>query len=81
MAWRNNTFSLHVHVGVQGPDRAVRVCDRLRPVLPLLLAVSANSPYVDCRDSGLHSARTHLHGPFPAAAYRTRSAPGPRGRM
>jgi carboxylate-amine ligase len=58
VAWRNNTFSLHVHVGVRGADRAVRVCDRLRPVLPLLLAVSANSPYVDCRDSGLHSART-----------------------
>jgi carboxylate-amine ligase len=36
----------------------VRVCDRLRPVLPLLLAVSANSPYLDGRDSGLHSART-----------------------
>ncbi len=58
VAWRNNTFSLHVHVGVQGADRAIRVCDRLRPVLPLLLAVSANSPYVDGRDSGLHSART-----------------------
>jgi glutamate---cysteine ligase / carboxylate-amine ligase len=58
VAWRNNTFSLHVHVGIRGSDRAVRVCDRLRPVLPLLLAVSANSPYVDCRDSGLHSART-----------------------
>jgi carboxylate-amine ligase len=58
VAKRNNTFSLHVHVGVQGPDRAVRVCDRLRPVLPLLLAISANSPYLDARDSGLHSART-----------------------
>jgi carboxylate-amine ligase len=58
VAWRNNTFSLHVHVGVQGADRAVRVCDRLRPVLPLLLAISANSPYVDGRDSGLHTART-----------------------
>jgi carboxylate-amine ligase len=58
VAWRNNTFSLHVHVGVQGADRAVRVCDRLRPVLPLLLAVSANSPYIDGRDSGLHSGRT-----------------------
>jgi len=58
VAWRNNTFSLHVHVGVRGADRAVRVCDRLRPVLPLLLAVSANSPYLDARDSGLHSART-----------------------
>jgi glutamate---cysteine ligase / carboxylate-amine ligase len=58
VAWRNNTFSLHVHVGVNDIDRAVRVCDRLRPVLPLLLAVSANSPYLDGRDSGLHSART-----------------------
>ena len=58
VAWRNNTFSLHVHVGVRGGDRAVRVCDRLRPVLPTLLAVSASSPYVDGLDSGLHSART-----------------------
>ena len=58
VAWRNNTFSLHVHVGVRDIDRAVRVCDRLRPVLPLLLAISANSPYLDGRDSGLQSART-----------------------
>jgi glutamate---cysteine ligase / carboxylate-amine ligase len=58
VAWRNNTFSLHVHVGVRGPDRAVRVCDRLRPVLPVLLAISANSPFLDGSDSGLHSART-----------------------
>jgi glutamate---cysteine ligase / carboxylate-amine ligase len=60
VAWRNNTFALQVHVGVHGGDRAVRVCDRLRPVLPLLLAVSANSPYVDRIDSGLHSARTQI---------------------
>jgi carboxylate-amine ligase len=58
VAWRNNTFSLHIHMGVRDIDRAVRVCDRLRPVLPLLLAISANSPYLDGRDSGLHSART-----------------------
>ncbi len=58
VAWRNNTFSLHVHVGVRGADRAIRVCDRLRPVLPTLLAISANSPFVDGRDSGLHSARS-----------------------
>ena len=58
VAWRNNTFSLHVHVGLRGADRAVRVCDRLRPVLPTLLAVSANSPFLDGRDSGLASART-----------------------
>ena len=47
-----------MHVGVRDIDRAVRVCDRLRPVLPLLLAISANSPFLDGRDSGLHSART-----------------------
>ena len=58
VAWRNNTFSLHVHVGVRDIDRAIRAVDRLRPVLPLLLAISANSPFLDGRDSGLHSART-----------------------
>ena len=58
VARRNNTFSLHVHVGARDLDRAVRACDRLRPVLPWLLAISANSPFLDARDSGLHSART-----------------------
>ncbi|MCW3003002.1 MAG: YbdK family carboxylate-amine ligase [Conexibacter sp.] len=58
VARRNNTFSLHVHVGVQGADRAIAVTDRLRPVLPTLLAVSANSPFLDGRDAGLHSARS-----------------------
>src|SRR3954452_15730208 len=60
VAWRNNTFSVHVHVGVRGADRAIRVCDRLRPILPTLLAIAANSPYVDQRDSGLHTARTQI---------------------
>jgi carboxylate-amine ligase len=60
VAWRNNTFSLHVHVGVRGADRAVQICDRLRPTLPLLLAISANSPFLDGRDSGLHSARSQI---------------------
>ena len=60
VAWRNNTFSLHVHVGVRGADRAVAVCDRLRPVLPELLAISANSPFLDGRDSGLQSARSQI---------------------
>ena len=60
VAWRNNTFSMHLHVGVRGADRAVLVCDRLRPVLPLLLAISANSPFLDGRDSGLHSSRSQI---------------------
>ena len=60
VAWRNNTFSLHVHVGIKGADRAIAVCDRLRAVLPELLAISANSPFLDGRDSGLASARTQI---------------------
>lgn len=58
VARRNNTFSLHVHVGVCGADRAVQVCDRMRPVLPLLLALSASSPLLERNDTGLQSART-----------------------
>jgi carboxylate-amine ligase len=58
VARRNNTFSLHVHVGVRDADRAVRVCDRLRPVLPVLLAVSASSPFLDGLDTLLHSVRS-----------------------
>jgi carboxylate-amine ligase len=60
VASRNNTFSLHVHVGVNGLDRAVRVCDRLRHVLPALLAISASSPFLDGRDTGLHSVRSQI---------------------
>jgi carboxylate-amine ligase len=60
VAWRNNTFSAHVHVGVRGADRAVAVCDRLRTLLPEMLALSANSPFLDGRDSGLHSVRTQI---------------------
>jgi carboxylate-amine ligase len=60
VAWRNNTFSLHAHVGIRGADRAVLVCDRLRPVLPLLLAVSASSPFLDGQDTRLHSVRSQI---------------------
>jgi glutamate---cysteine ligase / carboxylate-amine ligase len=57
---RNNTWSLHVHMGVRGADRAIAVCDSLRGVLPTLLAVSANSPFLDRHDTGLHSVRTEI---------------------
>jgi glutamate---cysteine ligase / carboxylate-amine ligase len=60
VAWRNNTFSLHVHVGIRGADRAIAVCDRLRPILPEVLAISANSPFLDSRDTGLHSVRSQI---------------------
>ena len=57
---RNNTWSAHVHMGIRGADRAIAVCDGLRELLPVLLAVSANSPFLDRRDTGLHSARTEI---------------------
>jgi glutamate---cysteine ligase / carboxylate-amine ligase len=60
VAQRNNTWSLHVHVGVRGADRAIAVTDHLRETLPPLLAMSANSPFLDGRDSGLHSVRSEI---------------------
>src|SRR5262245_28456769 len=60
VVWRNNTFGLHVHVGIRGADRAVAVCNALRRHLPELLALSASSPFVEEVDSGLHSARTQV---------------------
>ena len=58
--WRNNSFGLHVHVGIRGGDRAIAVCNAMRRFLPELLALSASSPFVEGVDSGLHSARTQI---------------------
>ena len=68
VAWRNNTFSLHVHVGVQRrrPRRA-RSATGCGPVLPMLLAISANSPYVDgMRLRPAHRAHADVHEVVPA---------------
>src|SRR6476660_5871530 len=60
VVWRNNSFGQHVHVGIHGADRAIRVCSVLRNYLPELLALSASSPFVEGVFSGLHSARTQI---------------------
>src|SRR5918999_3540571 len=60
VVWRNNSFGLHVHVGINGPDRAVLVTDAMRVYLPELLALSASSPFVDAVNTGLHSARSEI---------------------
>jgi glutamate---cysteine ligase / carboxylate-amine ligase len=60
VAQRNNTWSLHVHVGIRGAERAVAVCDYVRGLLPTLLAASANSPFLDGHDTGLASVRTEI---------------------
>jgi glutamate---cysteine ligase / carboxylate-amine ligase len=64
VVWRNNSFGLHVHVAIQGADRAVKVSDGLRAYLPELLAWSASSPFVENVNTGLHSARTEIFTRF-----------------
>ena len=60
VVWRNNTFGLHVHIGIRGADRAIAVANALRNYLPELLAVSASSPFVEDCYTGLASARTQI---------------------
>jgi carboxylate-amine ligase len=60
VVWRNNSFGLHVHVGIRGADRAIAVNDGLRVWLPDLLALSASSPFVEDVNTGLHSARSQI---------------------
>ncbi len=65
LARREPTFALHVHVALPGRDAAVRAFNQMRAHVPLLLALSANSPYWQGRDTGLASARTPLFQAFP----------------
>jgi carboxylate-amine ligase len=60
VVWRNNSFGLHVHVGIQGADRAIRVTSALRNYLPELLAFSGSSPFVEGVFTHLHSSRTEI---------------------
>ena len=65
LARREPTFGLHVHVGVRDPERAITLYNRMRAHLPLLLALSANSPFWQGRDTGLASVRTPIFQAFP----------------
>jgi glutamate---cysteine ligase / carboxylate-amine ligase len=60
VVWRNNSFGIHVHVAIRGPDRAIHVANGFRRFLPELLALSASSPFVEGVNTGLHSARTQI---------------------
>jgi glutamate---cysteine ligase / carboxylate-amine ligase len=65
VAERVAIFGLHVHVGMESPDTAVRVATGLRTWLPELLALSANSPYWQARDTGLASTRIQVFDTMP----------------
>jgi carboxylate-amine ligase len=60
-------FGTHVHVAVDGPDRAIYVADGIRMFLPLLLALSANSPFWRGNLTGMMSSRTPVFRAFPRA--------------
>ena len=64
VVWRNNSFGLHVHVGIRGADRTIGVVNGLRAFLPELLALSASSPFHERVNTGLHSARTQVFTRF-----------------
>ena len=65
LARREPTMALHVHVGVPAPEDAIRPLNGLRRIAPVLLALSANSPFWQGRDSGFASARTVIFQAFP----------------
>jgi carboxylate-amine ligase len=75
LARREPTFALHVHVGVPSGEAGIAAFNRLRAHIPVLLALSANSPFWQSRDTGLASARTPLFQAFRASGSRASSAP------
>ena len=78
MAQRNNTWSMHVHVGVRGADRAIAVCDHAaRPCCRRCSRCRRTRRSSTAEDTGLHSVRTEIFTrTFPAAASTSRSATG-----
>jgi glutamate---cysteine ligase / carboxylate-amine ligase len=58
-------FGVHVHVGVDDPDKAIHVANGMRVHLPMLLALSANSPFWRADATGLLSTRTPIFRAFP----------------
>jgi glutamate---cysteine ligase / carboxylate-amine ligase len=58
-------FGQHVHVGVDDPDKAIHVANGMRVHLPLLLALSANSPFWRAQATGLQSTRMPIFRAFP----------------
>lgn len=65
IARRELIFGTHVHVAIEGADKAIYVADGIRRYLPLLLALSTNSPFWRGHETGLMSARTPVFRAFP----------------
>ena len=61
------TQGLHVHIGMDNHEDAIRVCDNIRLFMPILLALTCSSPYYEGIDTGLHSYRAKLFEALPLA--------------
>ena len=61
------TCGMHVHVGIASREEGIGIIDRMRPWLPLVLALSVNSPYAEGRDSGYASWRSQVWCRWPTA--------------
>ena len=64
-AQRNITFSTHIHISVDNPDRAIKITNATRRWIPALLAISTNSPFFEGVNTGFKSSRTMQFGSFP----------------
>ena len=64
-ARRQGVSGLHVHVGMPDADACFRVMETILPWLPLVLALSANSPYFEARETGMLSIRAEVLGYLP----------------
>ncbi|MGH2858489.1 MAG: carboxylate-amine ligase [Solirubrobacteraceae bacterium] len=58
-------FGMHVHVGIDDPDKAIHVANGMRVHIPVLLGLSANSPFWRADRTGLASTRTPIFRAFP----------------
>lgn len=67
LAWRIQTFGVHVHVGVRERDKVVPIVNALAAYLPHFLALTASSPYWGGQDTGLASSRAIVFGALPTA--------------
>jgi carboxylate-amine ligase len=58
-------FGMHVHIGVDNPDKAIHVANGMRVHIPVLLGLSANSPFWRADNTGMASTRTPIFRAFP----------------
>lgn len=76
IARRELIFGGHIHIGMDDPEKAVYVADGMRGYLPLLLAMSSNSPFWRGRATGMMSSRTPVFRAFPRVGVPPTTAAG-----